>query len=209
MHGAVRRLKKALRRRTHAIQVVNGPAILLFRKLGIVFKKESVVVVERVGIGEQFEDAVVHKDGGRHQGAVIGLCQPHQVLTRVEPVDLGLFENTSCQRVLLDVAAVPAFFQGALRNEPIDGHWFALPHAPRARDGLVVVDWVPREIGDDDMVGASQIDADAARLGGEIDDAAVLVEVISDGDARLARDRPREQEPRTVAADRIKRIDAV
>eukprot|EP00966_Prymnesium_polylepis_P093390 2161718-Prymnesium_polylepis.1 len=43
MHGAVRRLKKALRCRMHAIQVVDGPAILLLGKLGIVFKKESVV----------------------------------------------------------------------------------------------------------------------------------------------------------------------
>eukprot|EP00966_Prymnesium_polylepis_P052205 1208520-Prymnesium_polylepis.1 len=59
------------------------------------------------------------------------------------------------------------------------------------------------------MVGTSQVDANAARLGGEIDDAPVLVELVDDSDARLAGDRPCEQEARTVAADRIKRIDAV
>ena len=119
---------------------------------------------------------MVHNDGGRHKGAVIGLCQPHQILARVEPIELCLFENTGCQRVLLNVAAVQAFFQGTLGNEPIDGHWFDLPHTPRAGNGLVVVDRVPREVGNDDMVGASQVDADAAGLGGEIDDALFSLE---------------------------------
>eukprot|EP00966_Prymnesium_polylepis_P249738 5773809-Prymnesium_polylepis.1 len=59
------------------------------------------------------------------------------------------------------------------------------------------------------MVGASQVDADATSRGGEIDDTPVLVELVDDGDARLAGDRPCEQPARTVAADRIKRIDAV
>eukprot|EP00966_Prymnesium_polylepis_P269618 6228125-Prymnesium_polylepis.1 len=178
MHRTIRCLKKPRRCRTHAIQVVERSAILFLRKLDLVFKKESVVVVERIVFGDLFEDTVVRNDGRRHQGAVIRLGQPHQILPRVKSVELRLIEDTGCQRVLLNVAAVQAFLQGSFRNQSIDSHWFELPYAPRAGDGLVVVDWVPREIGDDDMVRAGQADADAPRLSGEVDDAPVLVKLV-------------------------------
>eukprot|EP00966_Prymnesium_polylepis_P084864 1964925-Prymnesium_polylepis.1 len=155
------------------------------------------------------KDRVLGEHPRIHRSALLVLRQRHEVLARVHAVDVRLLKDASRERVLLHAKPIDPLLQGALGDETVDLDLLLLTHPPGASYGLRVVYGIPRRVEHDHMVCTVERDADASRLGGDVHDTALVVELFDHLGTLVGSQVAVEEEAVANPLNRLERLHAV